>query len=129
MKEQLDLVRRIINEIDNDPINSMRYYTGCAISTQGGIPPGNCREILLTEALHKATHSVYNSDNCDFVDKHMENVQLRLNQVYQYSQHICWPSHVHHFHPTFIAWVNCPVTCLAEISEYLEKIQKEMYST
>lgn len=129
MKEQIDLLRHILNEIDSDPIQSMQYYTGCCLTKDGKTPPGNCRELLLTEALHRATHSIYKSDDCATVDKYATNVALRLNQVYQHNQQHCWPLHTHHFHPNFIAWVNCPVTCIAEISEYLDKIQKEMYTT
>ena len=129
MKEQIDLMRRIIEEIDNNPIQSMRYYTGCAISVSGGTPPANCRELLIVEILHKVTHQVYANNDCDTVDRYMKPFITRLDSVYQYSQHHCWPSHIHHFHPDFISYVNCPTTCLAEICEYLGKIQKEMYTT
>lgn len=128
MKEQIDLMRHIIEEIDNNPVNSMKYYTGCSPNTNAQ-PPRNCRELLIVEALHKATHSVYTNDNCDDVDRYMKPVIVKLDSVWQYSQHHCWPSHVHHFHIDFISWVNCPTTCLAEICEYLGKIQREMYTT
>jgi hypothetical protein len=128
MKEQIDMMRRIIEEIDNNPLHSMKYYTGCTPNTTER-PPSNCRELLLVEALHRATHSVYTNDNCDDVDKYMKPVIVRLNDAYQYSQHLCWPSHTHHFHPDFMAYVNCPITCLAEICEYLQRVQKQLYTT
>jgi len=129
MKEQIEMIRTVLDQIDNDPRQSMSFFTGSCYTVSGTRPKANCREILLTEILHKVTHQLYQSDDCQKVDSYMDPVMVKLNDIYQRCQHHCWLSHAHHFHPNFIAYVNCPITCLAEISDYLLKIQKEMYTT
>jgi hypothetical protein len=130
MHQQIKELCQIIVTIDNDPVKSMSYFTGvCDTKTPLTKPLYNCRWLLITDALHRLQHQFMHSDDCSYVDSHVDELFNKLNDVYQRNQHHCWQSHHHHFHRTFEEYVNCPITCLAEVSEYLSKIIKELYTT
>lgn len=97
-----------IKDINNDPQTSMQYYTNdCSNRHIGSHAPDDIRYRLLCY-LFEQTHRV--------------DIIVELGALYTNNQHYCWPSHAHHFHPTFEQYVNCPITCLAEIEEYLESM-------
>jgi hypothetical protein len=130
MHQQIKYLCQILNEIDNDPTKSMQYYTGaCQTKTPLTGPLYNCRWLLIEECLHKLQHQYEHNDDCGVVDHHVNEIFDRINDVYQRTQHNCWRSHDHHFHKTLEEYVNCPITCLAEIQEFLEKMVKELYTT
>lgn len=130
MQQQIKLLRDILDKINNDASTSMQYYTGpCLTKTPMTGPVYNVKWLLIEDILHKTQHGIERSDDCSVVDKHVEDIFNNLNHIYTRTQQHCWPSHAHHFHTSFREYVNCPITCLPEISEYLDKITKELYHT
>jgi hypothetical protein len=133
MHLQIKFLIDILNNIDSNPQQSMQFITsgGCKyISTSPSnlSPSKDCRWTLIGEILHKSQHIQMSNDNCGEVDMYITDIFTKLNDVYQHSQQYCWKSHEHHFHTNFEQYVNCPVTCISEISEYLERTLKEMYN-
>jgi hypothetical protein len=130
MHQQIKDLQEIINQIDNDPTKSMQYFTGaCLTKTPLTKTVYNCRWLLIEECLHKIQHMLEQSDDCSIVDSHVNEIFDKLNDVYQKTQYNCWRSHDHHFHKTIEEYVNCPVTCLAEVGEFLGLMLKELYHT
>jgi hypothetical protein len=121
MLQQIKLLCEILTNIDNDPSKCMQFYTSGGYmshrqnpaTTQ--TPTSDCRWLLIVEALQHIDNENYH----DFLRK--------LNADFVETQHLCWKSHDHHFHVDFHRYVLCPVTCLYEVVEYLNKLIKEMY--
>lgn len=90
--------------------------------------PENRWDFLCT-AIHSIQHAHMRNNDCEIVDVQAQALLQRLENIYIFSQHLCWRSHEHHFHTCLKEYVNCPITCLPEISEYLGKIVKELYTT
>lgn len=128
MRQQLSLLREFLEHIDSNPIESMKYFTSATpTTTPQNAPPAKARELLIMDSLHRIQHFIMQSNDCQIVDDTIRDVREFLDSKYSNYQHLCWRSHEHHFHTDFLQYVNCPVTCLAEISEFLEKLQKELY--
>lgn len=128
MKEYLTEMISIIDQINNDPIRSLQFFTTSLINTNiTNKPPDNCKMILVREILaHLIRNYTQLRDNND-LQKNLDDVLVNIDNKYQHNQHICWKSHEHHFHKSFEEYVNCPVTCLCEIGEFLDKVRKEYY--
>lgn len=128
MEQQLHFLRDCLEELDNNPHETMKYYTfNCRNTNNSNIPTSDCRWLLIQELLHKAQHIYENNNDCGTVDFHVTDLFSRIEILYQTTQHLCWTSHSHHFHPSFRDYINCPVTCITEICEYLKKILKERF--
>ena len=128
MQQQIEFLRGILESIDNDQSKSMSFYTGAYHSTSISQRPNvDCKWRLINDILHQAEHVFRQSSDCLYVDKYVTENFKKLNDVYQHNQHLCWRLHEHHFHVTFESYINCPMTCLCEIGEYLQKLQKEIY--
>lgn len=108
MIEQIQFVVNKIKDLNDDPAISMKYYT----NTCPGRNITNKSEDTIKYDLLR-----YLFEHC-----HRPDILVELEVIYQNNQQFCWQSHSHHFHPTFEQYVNCPITCLGEIEEYLEKI-------
>jgi hypothetical protein len=133
MLSQLKLLVNILRDIDSNPSQSMMFYTGGSykqhLSNPNSNPPPtpDCRWILIVEALqHIDTSNPDATRDISHKEDHHE-VLRKLNTGWQETQHLCWHSHDHHFHINFHQYVLCPVTCLYEIIEYIEKVIKEKY--
>ena len=121
MQQRIKFLLDILNQLDNDPNKSTNFLNSP--------PTVNSKWMLLEEALHRIEHNIRHSDDCTQVDSYVHSILTHLNVLYQRNQHNCWISHTHHFHTCFQDYVNCPVTCLTEIAEYLSKVMKENYTT
>ena len=132
MHQQLKFLHDTLEVIDNDPQKTMQFYTGCCIAKpniNNNPPPSNIRWLLIEDILHKVQHFGLQTNNEITVSKSVDDIFYKLNDIYQRTQHYCWDSHVHHFHTSFRDYINCPVTCITEIVEYIDKITKEVYHT
>lgn len=115
MKQTLLSLTQILSSINDDPQKSLCYFTNSnKYRTNETTPPPDCKWILIHEALNHL--NISNKDKQEFL--------IELNLIYTYNQHLCWKSHEHHFHANFECYVNCPMTCLGEIVEFLEKVIK-----
>lgn len=128
MKEYLTNISKILDEIDNNPLKSMQFFTtAVANTTIVNKPIDNCRMNLIIDILHNLVYNYSQLQNTDDIQKNTDEILYNINNKYQKNQHLCWYSHEHHFHKTFEEYVNCPITCLFEISEFLEKLRRECY--
>lgn len=133
MKQHLLTLKQTIDHIDNDPVRSMRFWTtSCSNTHEGNKPPDDIRYKLVVDTLYTIEAQILNKDIvqviqdpdfCRMVDEKLD----RLDRFYQQHQEYTWRSHDHHFHTSFAQYVNCPITCLTEISEFLGKIVKENF--
>jgi hypothetical protein len=128
MHQQLKFLCQTIRDIDNDPVQSLSYYTGATVN------PAIClkayddvRWELIKETLHKAEHYVQRNNQCHEVDHLVDKNLESFNQHYQNHQDLCWPCHQGHFHVTIQEYVNCPTTCLCEIEEFVQKLMRRIY--
>lgn len=123
------MLKELIDKMDESPIQSMQFWTTPTSTTnKTNVPPANIKEVFIRDCIHKVQHIYLADNNCEYVDSTLSGISEKLNELYSRSQHFCWRSHEHHFHPGFFEYVNCPITCLAEISEFLSKLTKELYN-
>ncbi len=128
MKEYLTNLSHILNEIDNNPVKSMMFFTTPMLTTTiNNKPQDDCRWLLINNIVHNLVHELTQLHDMQDVQKNTEQILYNINNKYQQNQNLCWISHSHHFHSTFEEYVNCPVTCLYEISEFIHKLNKECY--
>jgi hypothetical protein len=128
MKEYLINLSRILNEIDNDPLKSLQFFTTSLSSTNiTNKPLDSCRMILITDILYNLIRNLSQLNDISDIQKNMDGILHNINNKYQNNQHLCWKSHEHHFHQSFEDYVNCPTTCLYEVSEFFNKLNKECY--
>lgn len=128
MKEYLSNLSQILNEIDNNPVRSLQFFTTPMTTTNiTNKPKDDCRYILIVDIIRNLIHSFTQLQNEDDVQKNLDQILYNINSKFQHNQQLCWPSHIHHFHSTFEDYVNCPVTCLFELSEFISKLNKECY--
>lgn len=127
MHNQLKMLAEIIESIDSGP-QAMQFYTdACDGMTVVNKPVYNIKWLLVRDTLHRIEHTIQNNNDCMQVDHCVERNLVLLNERYRQNQHLCWLSHQHHFHVSLEQYVNCPVTCLYEITEFLNKLIKEIY--
>lgn len=104
MESLLQNLHQTFRKADNDIINYNLFYG----------PEANLhRRNLFTLCL-----------NDGVLDENNKELEY-MNKIYLANQHLCWKSHEHHFHIAFVEYLTCPVTCLYEIVEWLEKIRGE----
>jgi hypothetical protein len=128
MKKYLTDLSIILDEIDSNPVKSLQFFTTAMANTNiTNKPVDNCRTILITEILHNLIYNKTQLQDPNDIHKNTDDILRNIDNKYQKNQHFCWRSHEHHFHKTFEEYVNCPITCLCEISEYLDKLNKECY--
>ena len=128
MKEYLTDLYRMLDEIDNNPNKSLLFFTtSMPTTTLTNKPPDTCRFDLIVDILHSSIYNRTQLQSMDDIHKNTEEILRSIDNKYQKNQHFCWRSHDYHFHKSFEEYVNCPVTCLCEISEYLNKLNKECY--
>jgi hypothetical protein len=117
-----------IDDIDNNPIDSMKFYNGPLPQSHiNQKTKDDAKGLLIGHILHDYEHHIQNTQDCGIVDPQVTQILSKLNIFYLNHQHLCWPSHSHHFHTNFGEYLNCPITCLAEISEFLKKLGREMF--
>lgn len=128
MKEYLTELISIIDQINNDPRKSLMFFTtSTANTTIQNKPIDDCKMKLITEiAWHLVQQYTQLRDEND-IQKNLDELLEQIHNKYIHNQHMCWKSHEHHFHKSFEEYVNCPVTCLCEIGEFLDKVRKEYY--
>ncbi len=129
MHQHLKFLVSVVNSIDNDPQKSMLFYTtALTTTTVENKPPKDIRWRLLVDSLYNFEAHLENKDIYDrSLERSVDDILDKLNTRYQNHQHLCWKSHEHHFHTTVQDYVNCPITCLCEIGEFLDKLVKEIY--
>jgi len=128
MKKYLTDLSMILDEIDNNPSKSLMFFTtSMSTTTIANKPLDNCRFSLICDILHTIIYNRTQMQNIDDIHKNTDDILRNIDNKYQKNQHFCWSSHEHHFHKTFEEYVNCPITCLCEISEYLDKLNKKCY--
>jgi len=128
MKEYLIETSKILNEIDNNPLKSLQFFTTTLSSTTiTNKPPDNCRLTLIIDILHNLICNYTQIEDSVDISKCINEILDNINSKYQQHQHFCWKSHESHFHKAFDEYVNCPVTCIYELSEFLDKLAKECY--
>ena len=78
------------------------------------------------EVIYKTLAEIEQSNNPNLSQEELaKNVRVigdKLNHLYSSNQHFTWPSHSVHFHVDIVAWINCPMTCLYEIEEFVGKV-------
>jgi hypothetical protein len=131
MHQHIKLLSEIIGNIDNDPMRSLAFYTGTLPDYCHQLhPPKDCKWVLMVDTLchiekHRDSAANEYEKNIEYT---VRQILDKLNSKYQQHQNLCWESHKHHFHTTIEEYVNCPVTCLTEISEFLDRLVKEIYA-
>ena len=125
MQQQIKFLAEVLEEIDRNPEASVRYFN-CRLD-DSATSVKDIRYVLIKDSLHKMEHHFRQDPNCAIVDPHVDTILKELDRHYHNHQHLCWRSHEHHFHTSFDSYVNCPITCLCEISEFLNKLIKEIY--
>jgi|SRR5208337_3267766 len=126
MKEYLTELSVILNDIDNNPVKSLQFFTTALVNTNiVNKPIDECRMKLITEILfHISLRQVFSEE---YAQKNTDKILQSISTKYTNNQNLCWLSHSHHFHSSFEEYVNCPVTCLYELVEFFEKLKKECY--
>lgn len=132
MLPHLRILTEILRDVDSNPSKSMMFFTGGSYkqhltnTNMQQTPTPDCRWVLIVEILQHID-STYDpgKDASERIDYH--EVLARLNENFVSTQGLCWRTHDHHFHIDFHRYVLCPVTCLYEIVEYLERLVKEKY--
>jgi len=128
MQEQLNLLIETLESVDNDPKKSLRFFTTAMPTTNiTNVPPPDCRYQLIVDILYSMCFNIHQGDD-GLARQNVDDIMLKLSEEYQSNQHHCWQAHSHHFHTTLSEYINCPVTCLYEIIEYLHKVRKDMYA-
>lgn len=129
-QEQLKLLCEILTEIDSQPVRSMAYITNATKTTAiHNKPPDDIRWLLLRDILHKSFMSfALSEEDQNQAPERAYKLLAFIDQKYQQNQQLCWQSHSHHFHESFEKYVNCPVTCLWELVEFISKIQEKIYA-
>lgn len=128
MQQQLKFLQQVLEEINNDPQKSLKYFTtDNKWRNNETTPPSDCKWELIGSVLHHIEHSLEQINDCSIIDPAVSHNLDKLNILYQSHQQYCWVSHQHHFHTNFQEYINCPMTCIAEITEYLDKLTKEIY--
>ncbi len=136
MYQQLKHLADIIENIDSDPQRSMLFYTTSVTTTNvKNKPPDGVRWHLIVDTLYQIeSMSKFHRDYRDIdihlrddISRSVDNILEQLNNKYHNHQYLCWQSHSHHFHVTVQEYINCPVTCLFEVSEFINKLIKEIY--
>ena len=127
MKQHLKDLSALLNDINNNPQNSMKFFTGPCKNNEKSKPRDDIKYILIRDILENVEFIQNNRQQADYSER-ISKILQDIDRKYQQTQNLCWRSHDHHFHATFKDYVNCPVTCLAELSEYFEKLHKELFS-
>lgn len=124
LQHRLQHLISVFQAVNEEPQKSLYFYTGAfPPNTRTIQPPPDIKWRLFVDSLY---HFEMHQHEADI--KVIDEVLDVLNNHYQQRQHFCWRSHEHHFHVDLEEYVNCPVTCLYEIEEFLEKLHKELYA-
>jgi hypothetical protein len=116
MQKQLSILHKILTKVDENVEISKSFYENTI---------GKSKFSLIKESLHQIEHDVCGHGDCVEINSNRDKLLVSLNARYHQNQHrYCWPSHMSHFHMTLEQWINCPMTCIAEINEFIEKIIK-----
>jgi uncharacterized protein Usg len=123
MQQNIKFLKEIFTNFDDDPKISNSFW----------LHPEH-KYLRMMDVLF---HSVTKFDNLDINNPFLQEevttitnqIYYELNDFYTNNQQYCWRLHDVHFHPDFAGYVNCPFTCLAEITEFLDKILKENFAS
>lgn len=129
MQEHLKLLVEILDELDSNPQKTMRFVTqAVGTTTISNKPPDDIRYQLIRDISFKfAYHNMYAGDE-QLTMQYVDDFMLKIGNKYINNQHLCWRAHDHHFHKSFEEYVNCPITCLCEIGEFLNKLGRTLYA-
>lgn len=107
MREQLLAFSDLLKKMDDNPHNCMEFWSAPA--------NGRTKFQMFIDCL------IFSTD-----DQAIQGLMLaHLKARYVNSQKdYCYPSHMCHFHMSLKDWIDCPQTCLTEIQEFVEKIQR-----
>jgi len=111
MKYNINFVVDALNVYDNDPQKSLFFWNNPSQKID------LVKHLLLGSVMKEGLH--------DF-EAEMKMKAIMLWFDLHYSDY-AWPTHDVHFHTSFAQYVNCPYTCLNEISSNLEKLIKENF--
>lgn len=116
MQQELIKLLNILERMDNDPLTCVAFYQE--------LKEKNAKYEIIQKTVFEVMHDMYMYDAIETGIKTRQLLE-RINLRYSYSNHnFCWKSHETHFHMTFCDWINCPMTCIAEIREFFEKLVK-----
>lgn len=118
MQKQLEKLRELLQAADNNIEISKCFYESNNNKTAK-------KYELIESWIHDIFHHTTAIQDCIDIKIKTEAFMDRLNLNYFEKQHkYCWQSHMCHFHMALRDWINCPMTCLAEIDEFCEKLLK-----
>lgn len=113
MQKEVKKLLELVKNMDSDASISEHFV--CLIEKDSKFQS-------LQSILHQIVHEMYGYD-CIESGIETKKIMEKLNYRYFHNQHrYCWHSHMSHFHMSLRDWINCPMTCLTEIQEFLEKI-------
>lgn len=116
IQKELAVLINLLSNMDNDPEISLYFHIY-----------EKKKSSIIDKCLHKTRHIVNNNENCVIVDINIHKIKDIINERFNQYHNLQWPSHLSHFHTNFKSYVSCPVTCLYEVIEFLEKLEKEIY--
>jgi hypothetical protein len=112
MKHNLSFIFDALTSVDNDPAKSMHFWNNPSdkIKLFG--------DILM--------HSVVGQDHLQGFEAEQRAREI-IKWIDQHYDAQAWPLHDVHFHTNFEQYINCPFTCLNEITSNIEKMIKENF--
>lgn len=115
MQKQLQELQRILRFLENDINSTMKFYE---------FKSGD-KYSFFCDILHQTLHDTEKGQPCLYIDEKTKQTLTYLNSRYMNSQRdYCYQSHMCHFHMSLKDWVNCPMTCISELEEFVGKILK-----
>jgi len=115
MKQQLEFLQSVLEEIDSDPTKSAfaAYHP-------------DMNKILIQNLLGHNAYEIHN--DIALAKQQVDDSFLKLDNFYSQNQDLCWRSHEQHFHTSFKEYIVCPMISLCEITEFLSKLQRRIYA-